>query len=201
MIVRRKNYIIDIDDLSLVDNELLKIHSKIENFNDIKNICIHHKNNFIRDYSNNHKKCSDPFKIHKSTVKTNLHIVTLGEYKKTYNSLDILPGQKICRNCNHKLFTSKENDEGKYDVNNSTMDIDHDMSVETATELVNESLEMFECSPLKWTRSDRALNVGKRKLDDVQKKLSNAVAIALNQPDLSKEKTCCKNCKNLVCCN
>ena len=43
------------------------------------------------------------------------------------------------------------------------------MTIEIATELGNESLEMFECSPLKWTRSDRALNVGKRKLDDVQK--------------------------------
>ena len=99
---KKKNYIIDIDDFSLIDNELLKVRSKLENFDDIKNICTHHKNHFIRDYSNSHKKCSDPFNIHKSTVKTNLHVVTLEEYKEAFKSLDILPGQKICRNCNQK---------------------------------------------------------------------------------------------------
>ena len=53
---------IDIDDLSLVEVELLKVRSSIHNFDLVKEVCKKHKNQLLRDYSVNFKKCEDPFK-------------------------------------------------------------------------------------------------------------------------------------------
>ena len=49
----RKNFIIDIDDLTLWESELLKIRSKISNFNTVKNVCKYHKIQFVNEFSNN----------------------------------------------------------------------------------------------------------------------------------------------------
>ena len=48
-----------------------------------------------------------------------------------------------------------------------------EISGEAATELVNESLEMFECSPLKSFRTDRVLSLGKRKIEKVTSKFKS----------------------------
>ena len=72
------------------------------------------------------------------------------------------------------------------------------MSAEAATELVNDSLEMLECSPLKTLRSDRTLKLGKRKIESATSKLGSTVAIALNEPQLASSKGKCDNCARLV---
>ena len=53
---------------------------------------------------------------------------------------------------------------------------------ETANNIVNQSLEVLECSPLKVLRSDRALSVGKKKIKDVKTKFKNVVSIVLSEP-------------------
>ena len=68
---------IDIDDLSLVQVELLKVRSSIHEFALVKEVCKKHKNQLLRDYSVNFKKSEDPYKTHKTSAKTNLHEVTL----------------------------------------------------------------------------------------------------------------------------
>ena len=60
------------------------------------------------------------------------------------------------------------------------------LSVEAATELVNDSLEMLECSPLKTLHSDRTLKLGKRKIESDISKLRSTIAIALNEPQLAQ---------------
>ena len=97
-ISRRKNEQIDIDDLSLMEVELIKLRSAIANFSEVTGICQHHKNQYVRDYSNSFRKCADPLNIHQKIVKSNLHILTLEEYKQI-TIYEVLPGQKICRNC------------------------------------------------------------------------------------------------------
>ena len=48
-----------------------------------------------------------------------------------------------------------------------------EISGEAPTELVNESLEMFECSPLKSFRTDRVLGLGKWKIEKVTSKFKS----------------------------
>ena len=57
-----------------------------------------------------------------------------------------------------------------------------DMSVEVANELFNALLEMFECSPLKFSHNNRVLSLAKRKIENLIDKMIGAVAIAWNEP-------------------
>ena len=59
---------IDTDDLSLVEVELLKVTSSIHEFDLVREVCKKYKNQLLRDYSANFKKCEDPFKKHKTSV-------------------------------------------------------------------------------------------------------------------------------------
>ena len=104
-ISRRKNEQIDIDDLSLMEVELIKLRSVIANFTEVTGICQHQKTQYVRNYSNNFRKCADPLNIHQNIVKSNLHVVTLDEYKQI-TRYEVLPSQNICRNCVKTIFKS-----------------------------------------------------------------------------------------------
>ena len=63
--------------------------------------------------------------------------------------------------------------------------------------LVNESLELIDCSPLKkYVQTGRILSFGKRKINKVTNKFSNAVPVALTGPGLADEDG--DNCTKLV---
>ena len=49
-----------------------------------------------------------------------------------------------------------------------------EISQETANVIINKSLGMLECSPLKVLRPDRTLSMGKRKIKDITTKFKNA---------------------------
>ena len=86
--------------------ELLKVRSSIHEFDLVKEVCKKHKNQLLRDYSVNFKKCEDPFKKHKRSVKTKLHEVTLDEFKHSLHNC-VLPGQKLCQRCFKECNESK----------------------------------------------------------------------------------------------
>ena len=106
--------------------------------------------------------------------------MTLEEYKQI-TQYEVLPGQKICKNCVKTVFESEDADHNDGVGEVMTGDSDQ-MSVEAAMELVNDSLKMLECSRLKTLRSDRTLKLGKRKIESAINKLRSSIAIALNQP-------------------
>ena len=67
------------------------------------------------------------------------------------------------------------------------------ISVETAHDLVDKSLELFDCSPLKNVKPNRTLQTGRRNISKVTNAFSKAVAIALDEPALGQS-TDCLNC-------
>ena len=150
---------IDIDDLSLLGVELLKVRSSIHEFDLVKEVCKKDKNQLLRDYSVNFRKCEDPFKKHKKSVKTNLHEVTLDEFKHSLHNCCVLPGQKLCRRC------FKERNESKFepDIIMHEITYETEMSFKKACDVTNESFRLLDCSPLKkHVRTDRAFNHGKK---------------------------------------
>ena len=69
---------IDVDELPLGQVELLYIKSKIEHFTDVVDLCPRHKLQFIDNFSNAYTyKSADPYFVHKTFAKTNLHKVLL----------------------------------------------------------------------------------------------------------------------------
>ena len=58
----RKNFKIDVEDLSLLEQDLLKTRTKIKDF---KNVCKYHKTRSATEFSNYCRRCADPFRSHK----------------------------------------------------------------------------------------------------------------------------------------
>ena len=121
---------------------MLRIRTKIggEFSEVVKDIFSNRGYRFISDFSNNCRKCVDPVSIHKTSVKTSLYEITLEEYKQFCASYRILPDQKVCFWCKNKIFVKN---------------VDSDLLFEAGCSLVNQYLEIFDCSPLKVVRSDR----------------------------------------------
>ena len=61
-----------------------------------------------------------------------------------------------------------------------------DLSFEAACSLINQSLEIFDCSPFKVVRLDRTVALDKRKIQDVTSKFTNAISVALTESQLAK---------------
>ena len=73
-----------------------------------------------------------------------------------------------------------------------------DLSFEAVCSLGNQSLEMFDCSPLKVVRWDRFVALGKRKIQDVIRNFSSSVSVALTEGQLAENADVCDNCIKLV---
>ena len=77
----RKDFKIDVEDLSLLEYRLLKIRTKIKDFDTLENVCKYHKTQFVTEFSNYYRRCTDPLRSHKNVVKSSLHKITLEEFK------------------------------------------------------------------------------------------------------------------------
>ena len=195
----RKDFKIDVEDLSLLEYELLKIRTKIEEFNTVGNVCKYHKTQFVTEFSNHYRRYADPLRSHKNVMKTSLHKITLKEFRLYCITYEILPGQKLCFRCKNKEFVEKkenENVDTEHENDNDTMETD-EILYETANDIVNQSLEMLERSSLKISRPDRTLSIGKRNIKDVTIKFKNVLFIVLLEHKLT-ENSDCSNCQRSV---
>ena len=71
----------------------------------------------------------------------------------------------MCFHCKNKVFIEKKDNENvdiEHKNDNEVMEPD-ETSHKTVNDIVNQSLEILECSPLKVLRSDRTLSISKRK--------------------------------------
>ena len=76
--------------------------------------------------------------------------------------------------------------------------VTNDLSFEAVCSLVNQSLEIVDFSPLKVIQSDRTVALGKREIQDVTSKFTNAASVALTESQLAENTDVCENCMKLV---
>ena len=191
---------IDSDDLPIGQVELLRIRSKTGTFVDIVDLCPKRKLQFIDNYS--HKlqyKIVDPFSIHKQLAKISLHEVTLPEFYSMFSTYNVLPGQWVCMEC---FKRAKDNVAASTITIENEVEIDEkeeedEISAETGHNVVDKSLELFDCSPLKNVKPDRTLQTGKREISKVIHAFSKGIAIALDELALGQS-TDHLNCCRLV---
>ena len=116
-------------------------------------------------------------------------------------SYRILPRQKICLRCKNKIFVKnvdsvKNQSQGR--ETNEERTVTDNLSFEAACSLVNQFLEIFDCSFLKAVRSDRTVALGKRKIQAVTRKFINAVSTSFNESYLAENTDVCDKCVKLV---
>ena len=77
------------------------------------------------------------------------------------------------------------------EIYKSDVDMEKDqISVETACNIVEKSLGLFDCSPLKNVKSDRTLLTGKRKISNVKSAFTKTITIALDEPMVEQDTEC-----------
>ena len=179
---------------------MLWIRTKIgEEFSEVvKDICSKHRYCFILDFSNNCRKCVDPLSVHKTSVKTSLDEITLEEYEQFCTSYCILPGQKNVFGGKIKLNVDSVENQNQGQKTDEETVVTDDLSFEAACSLVNQSLEIFDCSPLKAIRLDRTVALGKRKIQDVTSKFTDVVSVVLTESQVAENTDVCDNCMKLV---
>ena len=97
--------VISLSDLPEEDQNLLNLRVSAE----IKNICHYHKFKYLEKF--NHifgKKCCDPLKLHKKTLKNGLRKILVAHLSKPTNfSINLIPGKALCPTCASKIFIKK----------------------------------------------------------------------------------------------
>lgn len=68
-----------------------------------------------------------------------------------------------------QLFNQSEPEDKEVKILDESMQV-NGMSFESATEFVNQSLQLFDCSPLKAFKPDRTVKLGQKKVKDVTTK-------------------------------
>lgn len=77
------------------------------------------------------------------------------------------------------------------EIYKSDVDMEKDqISVETACNIVEKSLGLFDCSPLKNVKSDRTLLTGKRKISNVKSAFTKTITIALDELMVEQDTEC-----------
>ena len=92
---------------------------------------------------------------------------------------------------------SAENQNQGQETDEETV-VTNDLSFEAVCSLVNQSLEIVDFSPLKVIQSDRTVALGKREIQDVTSKFTNAASVALTESQLAENTDVCENCMKLV---
>ena len=100
--------------------------------------------------------------------------------------------QRVCMKCLKRALYSDFEDNIPMDNVNEICESDVDMekdeiSVETAFNIVEKSLELFGCSPLTNVTSGRTFQTGKRKISSVTSAFTKIIAIALGEPVLDQD--------------
>ena len=84
-------------------------------------------------------------------MKTSLHKITLEEFRFYCIPYEILPRQKLCFCCKNKVFVEKKENgdvDTEHENENEVMGT-NEILHETGNHIVNQSLEILGCSPLK----------------------------------------------------
>ena len=106
--MKTKDFKIDVEDLSLLEYELLKIRTKIKDFNTMENVCKYHKTQFVPEFSSYYRRCADHHRSPKNVVKANLQEITLEEFGLCCIPYEVLPGQQLCIRCKTMYFLRKK---------------------------------------------------------------------------------------------
>jgi hypothetical protein len=149
---------------------------------------------FLTHFERSQWKCCDPLGRHKSAVRGSLRSVSIASATKLKETqITVKPGEKLCPTCRKLLVVEHEESD-------SIDDVDYISTHEEKIDL-NASLTQFGCSPLKVCGVRDRKSYAKRKIQSVQKEVSDKVAKVLNITDTDllehPVEHACKNCEDL----
>lgn len=171
----RSSELISKDELNENDKFLLNKRLQIIS---IVNICTYHYKKYITYYFHAFgKKCCDPLKVHKKTIRKSLKEITVN-FCDVNKNVDLIPGQAICSRCIEE-FKKNKSEVNSNDINEVlTQNFDgFDVSFEpnhVALESLNKVCSILDELPIPPIQKLSALN-RKRKIDEKVNQISNKI--------------------------
>jgi len=162
---------------------------RVENYDRVcdGNICNHHKREYLDYYSRKKLKCCDPLKIHKKNVKTNLRIIstTLSDTYYKVKRKTLIPGEKLCRNCEN-IIKHPRGEQEKLNDNRKTRNLRKTVRVSALLVLKSQysNLSEFEFLSRNSHKSDASVI---EPLSEERRKVTE-ILTALDIPPLEKNK-------------
>jgi hypothetical protein len=183
----------------LSENDLTLLKLRTECGSELKTICLHHQNVFLKKYEFLQKVCCDPFKKHKSSIYKALRAVTV-EQSKVISSkgYKVKPGQKLCAFCRNKILKVKQIDKNvESSLNMHDEEVDEVgltpdellLQKRNAIDELNSSFHEIGCSPMKLHALGKhsRSSYGKKKLKSVHENVKRKIQTVL-ETDLPEEK-------------
>lgn len=102
--------LISVVQLDAMDGKLIAYRIGIDE-DKMKKICYHHKEALLTRYEYFEKRCCNPFKNHKKTIKGDLRPISVEMAYEAKAKLALIPGQKLCPLCRRKVRELFSNDE------------------------------------------------------------------------------------------
>lgn len=152
-------------------------------FDDL-NICNYHTKKIISYYPNAYKRCCNPYKIHKKENTYRLMEITLegADQVSNYLEIELIPGQKICKNCLEKVKDELVEKKAQFSQNNNeqtssqstnhseSTNSQHSYTVKAELEKMQSFLNFHNLSPIKTAgnfHKNEIKNYAKRKLVEI----------------------------------
>jgi len=182
--------ILDLDDS---ERELLLLRSGCKFIKG--SICHHHFYFYLVRYESFQRVCCNPFQNHKRPVKSSLRSISMSLRNQCATiPLELVPGQKICRNCRKaisKLLMSGESEDSLEDTtaDKDILALEQSYSEETNRSDLSVCFSSLGMSPIKVHSLPDAtkLKTGKRKLETAITALAGKVAKSLYVPETALE--------------
>lgn len=166
--------------------EILQLRTECK---DIQNVCYHHEQVYMSKYSHLFgQTCCDPLE-RQCSAKKSLRPITIERVRNSNRKL--LPGRKLCRQCEKMLEASEEI------ANNEEDHSDLYIPIEEKEDVLNKSFNILGESPIKKKKlsAQKCVSYGKQKVEKVSTYVKTMIASVLevDEVDLSENK--CTNCK------
>lgn len=134
--------LVSVHNLELQKQKLLIQRTGL-NGEDVQTLCEQHEDMFLIKFECNKRICCDPWRRHKSTVRTALRPISVALAVKLNGSgMTVKPGEKLCTTCRKCLREEEDQSTSDSDDNEFTVPEEH-------RACLDDSMTQLGCSPMK----------------------------------------------------
>ncbi|XP_047129865.1 uncharacterized protein LOC124809907 [Hydra vulgaris] len=172
------------EDIPDYEREILMWRTGLSIINVKSTTCLHLKHVYLKRYATKLTHCCNPFNIHNKVKKGSLREINLDTAKSLCSKGKfVVPGEKLCPQCRHKLASSEQPEEIELEEKFIEDDMEKEIMLESARSLLNNTLCELEVSPLKvlnLPKNSNKSSLGKRKIKQVEEAVIKKLATALD---------------------
>ncbi|XP_065683821.1 ARL14 effector protein-like [Hydra vulgaris] len=171
------------EDIPEYEREILMWRTGLSIINVKPTTGLHHKNVYLKLYAPKLTQCCNPFNTHNKVIKGSLREINLNTAKYLCSKGKfVVPGQKPCPQCRHKLASSEESEENELEIKLTEDNMEKEIILKSIESLLSSTLSELKMSSL-FVHLPKTSNkplLGKRKIKQVEEAVIKKLATVLD---------------------